>query len=232
MGKRDNTATTLSPATFGAYRRYFCVVCGHVEWVPLDQELPPDYCCTVCGEPRSVMLALDDPRLARHSVVLDEAAAGILVAKKKPPFRADWTHYAYVLQHPDGVILYDAPPIVTEEAVDAILALGKPRLVIVSHRDFVGLAGDWARALDVPAWMGAGDEPEAGNRFEPDRRIDRAEKLADDLEVVPAPGHTPGSLAVYWSGAPDGPALFAGDAVMLCGHDDGRCRQAAGYRPS
>ena len=41
-------------------------------------------------------------------------------------------------------MLYDAPPFLTEDAVARIREIGTPRLLVVSHRDFVGLATDWA----------------------------------------------------------------------------------------
>jgi glyoxylase-like metal-dependent hydrolase (beta-lactamase superfamily II) len=208
--------------TRDGWRRYYCVVCGHVEWVAPGEELGADYHCPLCGEGRSVMLALDDERLARHRVEFKQAAESVWQVDKRPPFRDDFQHYSYILAHPEGVILYDAPPVVTDEAIEAILAIGRPRLLIVSHTDFVGFAGDWADALGIPALMGEGDEPLAGNRFEPDERVSAPRKISDDLEIVPVPGHSPGSLAVYWSGAADGAVLCCGDALAIWPHDDGR----------
>lgn len=208
--------------TKDGWRRYYCVVCGHVEWVAPGEQLRADYHCPLCGEGRSVMLALDDERVSRHKVELKHAADRVWQADKRPPFRSDFQHYSYILAHPEGVILYDAPPVITDEAIRAILAIGRPRLLVVSHTDFVGFAADWAGALAIPAWMGAGDEPLAGNRFEPDERISETRKISDDLEITPVPGHSPGSLALYWSGAPEGAVLCCGDALAVWPHDDGR----------
>ena len=204
------------------WTRYYCTVCGHVEWVAPGDELAAGYECPLCEAPRSALLRLDDPRLARHTVTFAALAAGVYQVGKSPPFRADFTHYSYILRHPDGLVLYDAPPLVTGEAVDAIRRLGEPRLLVVSHHDFIGCAGDWAEALRIPAWLGVGDEPIRGNRFAPSERVGDRRPLAADLEVVPVPGHSPGSLALYWKGAPGGDVFCCGDALTVWHHADGR----------
>jgi glyoxylase-like metal-dependent hydrolase (beta-lactamase superfamily II) len=172
------------------------------------------------------MLRVDDPRLARHKVEFREIAPSVWQISKSPLFRADFNHYAYLLNHPDGLILFDAPPLVTEDAIEKIKAIGKPRLLIVSHQDFVGFAGDWAEALDIPSWMGEGDVPISGNHFKPDEHIKDTRKLADDLEVVRVPGHSEGSLALYWQGSPAGDVLCCGDALTVWHHTDGRIQLA------
>jgi glyoxylase-like metal-dependent hydrolase (beta-lactamase superfamily II)/rubredoxin len=204
------------------WRRFYCPVCGHVEWVAPGEQLPQHYTCPLCGVGHKSMIAFDDPRLARHEVLFEEVAPGVIMTDKRPPFRADFEHHSYILKHPQGLILYDAPPFINDEAVEAVRALGRPRLLIVSHLDFVGLASDWAQALGVPAWMGAGDDPLPGNRFVPTHRINESVELEPGLEVVRVPGHSDGSLAIYWSDAPAGPALFSGDAITVWRHEDNR----------
>jgi glyoxylase-like metal-dependent hydrolase (beta-lactamase superfamily II) len=172
------------------------------------------------------MLLVGGPTLARHEVEFEEIAPCVWRTRKRPLFQPDYNHFSYILVHPDGLILYDAPPLVTPQAIETIRGLGKPRLLIVSHQDFVGFAGDWAEALGIPAWMGEGDTPLPGNRFSPDEHVGEARQLFDDLEVVPVPGHSPGSLAVYWSGAPAGPVLCCGDALTVWHHEDGKIQLA------
>lgn len=208
------------------WRRYFCPICGHVEWLAPGEELPADYACPLCGANRHQMLLVGGARLARHQVEFEEVAPGVWRTEKRPLFQPDCNHFSYVLAHPDGLILFDAPPLVTPRAIETIRKLGEPRVLVVSHQDFVGFAGDWADALGIPAWMGEGEAPLSGNRFSPDERIGEARRLFDDLEVVPVPGHSPGSLAVYWSGAPTGPVLCCGDALSVWRHKDGKIQLA------
>jgi glyoxylase-like metal-dependent hydrolase (beta-lactamase superfamily II) len=208
------------------WQRYYCTVCGHVEWVAPGEQLSAHYECPLCEAPRSAMLLVDDPRLARHKVEFKEIAPSVWQIGKSPLFRADFNHYSYLLNHPQGVILFDAPPLVTEDAIEKIKAIGKPRLLVVSHTDFVGFAGDWAKALDISSWMGEGDMPISGNYFEPDEFIKEGCKIADDLEVVRVPGHSKGSLAVYWKGSAAGDVLCCGDALTVWHHTDGRIQLA------
>jgi glyoxylase-like metal-dependent hydrolase (beta-lactamase superfamily II) len=213
------------------WRRYYCTICGHVEWLGPGEELPAHYECPLCEAPRSAMLLVDDPRLSRHKVGFKELAPAVWQVSKSPLFRADFNHYSYLLAHPDGLILFDAPPLVNEETREKIEAIGKPRLLVVSHQDFVGFAGDWAEALDIPSWMGAGDLPISGNRFEPSERINGSHKLADDLEVIRVPGHSEGSLALYWQDSPAGDVLCCGDALTVWHHTDGRIQLAFFQNP-
>ncbi|HKY04556.1 MAG TPA: hypothetical protein VJQ56_06685 [Blastocatellia bacterium] len=204
------------------WRRFYCPVCGHVEWVAPGQELPEHYACPLCGAGRAKMLALDDKRLERHSVEVEELSPGLWRASKRPPFHREYNHFSYILAHPEGVLLFDAPPVLTPLALETVNSIGRARLLVVSHQDFVGFAGDWAAALGVPSWMGEGDEPLPGNRFVPDERVTATRKIFEDVEIVPVPGHSPGSLAVYWGTAPGGPILCAGDALGVWEHPDGR----------
>lgn len=98
------------------WRRYYCTICGHVEWVAPGEELSAHYECPLCEAPRSAMLPVGEARLSRHKVEFKELAPAIWQVSKKPLFRADFNHYSYLLNHPDGLILFDAPPLVTIEA--------------------------------------------------------------------------------------------------------------------
>ncbi len=204
------------------WRRFYCPVCGHVEWIAPGQELPAHYACPLCGAGRKSMLALDDERLQRHSVAFEELSPGLWRASKRPLFHREYNHFSYILAHPDGVLLFDAPPLLTTDALEWVKGMNRASLLVVSHTDFVGFAGDWAAALEIPSWMGGGDEPLPGNRFEPDERVETVRRVFDDVEVVPVPGHSAGSLAVYWPTAPGGPVLCAGDALGVWEHADGR----------
>lgn len=214
------------------WRAFFCVVCGHVEWVAEGCELPADWRCPLCGEGRAVLLAADDPRFARHAITAQAVARGVWSWQKQPPFRADWAHQAFVLQHQDGLVLCDAPPAwPTPANVAAVQALGTPALLVVGHADFLGAAMPWAEALAVPVWAGEGELPLPGNRLAPKQRVAGTSTWRPGLSVVRVPGHTPGSLAVRWYDAPDGAVTFTGDAVGVFEHEGGRMQVACMQEP-
>ena len=93
---------------------------------------------------------------ASPRVELEKLAPRFWRVRKVPPFRRDFEHFAYVLQHPDGVVLFDAPPVATPAAFEALQALGEPRVLVVSHAISSGSPGTgptrsrsrrgWARA--------------------------------------------------------------------------------------
>jgi len=212
------------------YRKFFCPVCGHVEWIPEGESLSSDYRCPLCEAPAKAMLAVGGRKFERQGLALEEVAPKIWRAVKRPSFQPDFEHFSYLIQHPEGLFLYDAPPAINAAAIAAVGGLGKPRALIVSHGDFVGFAGEWAKALDIPCLMGH-DQPLPGNLTEPDRRVDSAETPAAGLRLWPTPGHSSGSLSLYWQNAPGGPALFAGDALCVWRHKDDRVQLSVFQAP-
>jgi glyoxylase-like metal-dependent hydrolase (beta-lactamase superfamily II) len=115
--------------------------------------------------------------------------------------------------------------VITPAAIDQILALGQPRLLIVSHKDFLGPATLWTEALDIPLWIGT-DAPIGRNRAAVTQRVTTVMSPCEGSEVLPVPGHSPGSIALYWSAAPGGPVLCAGDALAVQRHAEGRTQLA------
>ncbi len=212
------------------YRKYFCPVCGHVEWIAEGEELAADYRCPLCDAPAKAMALVGGAKFGRHRLELEQIAPSIWRALKKPRFQPDYEHFAYLIQHPQGLYLYDAPPIIGEEAIDAVRALGSPRALVASHGDFVGFADAWAKALGVLFMMGP-DKPLPGNLAEADTAITEDRDLAEGLRLMRTPGHSAGSVSLYWADAPGGPALFAGDALCLWRHRDGRVQLSVFQAP-
>lgn len=208
----------LTAEKFRRWQRYFCPVCGHIEWLAEGEELPQDYRCPLCGVGRSTMLLVDDPRLAKHSIEFKELVPGFWQTKKKPSLPDDYNHYSYILAHPEGLILYDAPSIITQAAIDSIYKLGKPRLLVLSHSDFIGLANDWAEILSIPLWIGDKEVPLLGNKVFPTERVNDSSKVAKNLELIYVDGHSPSSLVLYWETINQDKILCAGDVLTVWHH--------------
>lgn len=206
----------LSAEKFKRWRRYFCPVCGHVEWLAEGQELPQDYHCPLCGVGRNTMLEIDDPRLVKHSLEFQELTSGFWRISKKPLFPPDYNHYSYILVHKEGVILYDAPSIITQDGIDKIHQLGKPILLVASHQDFIGFANDWAELLNIPFLVGDKETPLLGNKIYATELIKESRNLFSDLELIYVDGHSPSSLALYWD--KENQILCAGDILTVWDH--------------
>ena len=88
-----------------------------------------------------------------------------------------------------------------------VLASAKDAEVIAGREPYVVAPAAWGRVLYSNR---LDDYP----RFEVDQRLDDRTQVDGGLEMIPAPGHTPGHMAVW---APDLQALFCGDSVWNIG---------------
>lgn len=142
------------------------------------------------------------------------------------PFPGLKTHAYLWTGGPDGNVLFYSPQ--TDADFAGLHRLGGVSHQYLSHRDEAGpvlaaIAGRFAASLHAPAveLLDIGrhahvDVPVAG------RYVDSC-----GIEVIPTPGHTPGSTSYLVPGANGQTYLFTGDTIFL--GEDGRW--AAGYIP-
>lgn len=126
------------------------------------------------------------------------------------PFLKGVVVRSFVLEREQGnVIIYHSPGITA--ATREILALGRPDWILINH---------WHEAmfdapdLDVPIFVHENDRgqtklPIAGT-------FSKQEKIADDLEVIPTPGHTAGTTMFLWDNG-EHRLLFPGDSIWVQG---------------
>lgn len=110
---------------------------------------------------------------------------------------------SYLVVRPDGNVLVDSPRFARPLA-DAIAALGGVRFLFLTHRDDVADHDKWARRFGCQRILHADD----AGRLPIERPLCGRDPvaLADDLLVIPVPGHTRGSAALL-----HGEFLFTGD---------------------
>jgi len=126
------------------------------------------------------------------------------------PFLSGVVVRSFVLERERGnIIIYHSPGITA--AASEIMELGRPDRLLVNH---------WhesmfdAPELDVPIFVheddrGQTDLPIAAT-------FSKREKIADDLEVIPTPGHTPGTTTFLWDNG-EHRLLFPGDSIWVQG---------------
>ena len=132
------------------------------------------------------------------------------------PFPGLTTH-AYLWRRPQGNVLFYSPA--TDADFDAIDELGGVAAQYLSHLDEAGpnlarIADRFGSRLHAPAAEldtiekhAHVDTPVAGRRY-----VD-----ANDVEVIPTPGHSAGSSCYLMTGADGTTYLFTGDTIFPAG---------------
>ena len=124
--------------------------------------------------------------------------------------------YALLL---DGYsVLFDAPFSYLLDEVEDLAERGHPPgALVLSHRDLVG-QGDAFQTLqetyDLPVLLHP-DDVRAGHNIDFANPLDSNLLKEAGLEVIHFPGHTPGSIMLYWS--EHGGVLLAGDSAVAPG---------------
>jgi glyoxylase-like metal-dependent hydrolase (beta-lactamase superfamily II)/ferredoxin len=112
---------------------------------------------------------------------------------------------SYFIQHPDGNWLIDSPRYM-KHLVDAIERMGGLRYVFLTHEDDVADAAQYATRFGARRIIHRADAdamPDAEWIVEGVETV----RLAPQFELIPVPGHTPGSSALLYGSR----FLFSGD---------------------
>ena len=126
------------------------------------------------------------------------------------PFLAGVVVRSFVLERPQGnIVVYNAPGITT--AARDILKLGRLDRMLVTHWHEAMFG---APALDVPIHVHANDRAQTDLPIAD--TFSEREMIADDLEVIPTPGHTRGTTMFLWDNG-EHRMLFPGDSVWVQG---------------
>ena len=122
---------------------------------------------------------------------------------------------SYLVVRPDGNVLVDSPR-AAAPLMRRITALGGARLMFLTHRDDVADHARFHQRFGCERVLHA-DDVTAGTA-DVERQLEGRDpvRLADDLTVIPAPGHTRGSAVLLYRNR----FLFTGDHLM--GTEDGR----------
>jgi glyoxylase-like metal-dependent hydrolase (beta-lactamase superfamily II)/ferredoxin len=100
---------------------------------------------------------------------------------------------SYLILRPDGNVLVDSPR-AARPLMDRVAQLGGVRWLFLTHRDDVADHDVWTRRFGCTRIM---HDADAGH-LPIEHRVDGKEPiaLADDLLLIPVPGHTRGSMAL------------------------------------
>lgn len=115
--------------------------------------------------------------------------------------------HSYFVRSKAGGVLVDAP-MYCDPVVSFLESQGGVKWVFLTHKDDVGDAARFAERFKAELFIHARDRAEL-----PASAFDKDFKLADGLQVVCTPGHTPGSACLLYDA--DGGVLFSGDHLLL-----------------
>ena len=127
---------------------------------------------------------------------------------------------SWLIQRPDGNVMVDVPRW-SAPLARRIRAMGGLARIVLTHRDDVAEHQRWADAFGCERWIHRGDADAAPAA---EQILDGQEpfRLAAQLQLVPTPGHTAGSMALLLGDQRS--VLFSGDhvwwnreqAVLVC----------------
>ena len=199
----------------------------------------PSYICTTCGvgyaetdEPRDTCLVCADDRQyvnargqdwttlealqENHVHDLRPVEPGLLGIGSSPQVAIG--QRALVIQRPDGGVMWDCTPVITDAALDAIARGGGIRAIGISHPHFYASMIAWSERLGgVPVYLHADDaqwvmHPHANIRHWTGETLD----LGEGVTLVRCGGHFAGSTALHWAAGAEGKgALFTADTIMV-----------------
>ena len=123
---------------------------------------------------------------------------------------------ALLVQTAMGNVLWDCVPLLDDDAIAQVKALGGISAITVSHPHFYSAIVDWSKAFgDVPVYLHASNRPfvmrpHANIKFWEGERL----TLLDGVTAIRCGGHFPGSCVLHWrQGAGGAGALLTGDTI-------------------
>ena len=142
---------------------------------------------------------------------LQSSIRGLYATPTAPlPFLSGVVVRSFLLERDQGNIIVYHSPGITAAAHD-ILAMGRPDRLLVNH---------WHEAmfeppeLDVPIFVHENDRDKTN--LPVTGTFSKREKIDDDLEIIPTPGHTRGTAMFLWDNG-EHRLLFPGDTIWVQG---------------
>lgn len=126
------------------------------------------------------------------------------------PYQANVLVRSFLLERANGnTIVYNSPGV--SSAATDIRALGGAARLLINH-GHEAMYG--APDLDAPVFVHERDRAETARSMTIAGVFNRRQMIADDLEVIPTPGHTPGTTSYLWDNGSHR-FLFTGDFVWI-----------------
>ncbi|WP_428946115.1 MBL fold metallo-hydrolase [Pantoea sp. FN060301] len=191
-----------------------CVTCG----TSYDDPESTLNNCAICEEERQYV-PVDGQKWtnigdlsAHHANKWTQHEAGLLSLKTVPAFAIN--QRAFLLQTPEGNLLWDCIAHLDEATLRIIEALGGLTGIAISHPHYYTRMQDWAAAFNAPVWLHA-DDREWIQRDSPAIQLWQGDslQLTPEVNLIRMGGHFAGGTVLHWHKG-DG-VLLAGDIIQV-----------------
>jgi hypothetical protein len=203
---------------------FICQTCG-TQYPP--SENPPPL-CPICSDDRQYIppqgqqwTTLENIR-GSHENRFEEIEPGVTKIVTEPKFGIG--QQAYLIETPQGNVLWDCIALVDETTVEEIQRRGGIIGIGISHAHYYTTMVDWSRMLgDIPIWLHEANRDwvmrpdEAIHYFAGDTFAPRS-----GLTIIRTGGHFPGAMVLHRAGDPNAAAperrddlLFSGDIFTV-----------------
>lgn len=201
---------------------FICVTCG----TQFPSRTQPPVACPICQDDRQYIhhergqrwTTLSDLR-DRHRNRFDGVEPGVTRIMTEPSFAIG--EQAYLIETPEGNILWDLVACVDDATIAEIQRRGGIAAIAISHAHYYTTMVEWSRALgDVPILLHEGNRkwvmrPGAAVSFWSGDTI----SPLPGLTLIRTGGHFPGATVLHWDNTVDGAdgkgVLFPGDIVSV-----------------
>ncbi|MEO8392480.1 MAG: MBL fold metallo-hydrolase [Chloroflexota bacterium] len=198
--------------------KFICATCG-TQFPESDE--PPAH-CPICEDERQYVGANGqqwttlENLLPDHHTVIEQVEPHLYRIKPEP--KVGIGQYAFLVQTPNGNILWDCVPFIDNAVVAAIIALGGIKAIAISHPHYHTVMNEWSKAFnDAPIYIHEGNRR---NVVDDSPAIvywqGETQPLVDGVMVVHNGGHYEGSTVLHWrDGAEGRGVLLVGDTLVV-----------------
>lgn len=199
--------------------RFICVTCG-VQYP--DAATPPER-CRICDEERQYVgwngqqwTTLAAMRADGYRNQIREEEPGLWSIQPTPAFAIN--QRAFLVQTPEGNLLWDCVTFLDETTIDTVRRLGGIRAIAVSHPHYYSSIVEWSEAFDgAPIFIHAADDQWVVHRS-PSLCLfpEETKALFGGITLVRLGGHFEGGIVAHWPAGADGRGVvLSGDIIQV-----------------
>jgi hypothetical protein len=198
---------------------FICVTCG----TQFHPAADPPLACPICTDSRQ-FVGLDGQQWTtltelsrKHHNVIRQEETNLYSIHTEPHFAIG--QRAFLLQSPQGNVLWDCLALLDQPTVDAISELGGIAAIAISHPHYYTTMVEWSLAFNnAPIHLHSADQQwvmRSHANVQPWLGDNR--ELLAELILIHTPGHFDGYQVLYWPGGADRKGvLLSGDQPQVC----------------